>query len=50
MVALPAKVFQGGEKDIRPNLCNQKLARHHAHNICLVSALYFYTGNPNQNY
>lgn len=39
VVALPAELFQGGYKDTRPNPCNQKLARHPAHNICLVSAL-----------
>lgn len=39
VVVLPAELFQGGDKDTRPNPCNQKLARHPTHNICLVSAL-----------
>lgn len=48
-LALPAERLQGVHKDTRLSTCNQKLARHPAHNICLL-CLPCNTGNPNQNY
>lgn len=38
-LALSTERLQGVHKDTRLSTCNQKLARHPAHNICLLSAL-----------